>query len=306
MGRDLLKETLHAVNRVELNNRISLALARASATAPLRNIEPGNPLSWEFCGFSQHGEDGIVDYLCSCLSSSNRFFFEIGAADGIENCTAWLAYAKGYGGVWVEGNPTLSAMAREAVHGKNWAVHCINCFVDQDAVPKLLKMCPVSDPDVFSLDIDSIDYFIGKRVLELGIRPKICVVEYNSAFGPEQCLTVPYLRGFDRWTQQSDLYYGCSVGAWRQLFAKYGYQFVTVERSGTNAFFVDPGAFPTGFAKRIAGMSFRDNQGDQNSFTAPRRDESNDLVLPRREWQGQFSVLRKLPLVDVSVAEGSR
>src|SRR5690242_11526051 len=73
-------------NRINLNTKISVALARAAATAPLRTIDPKDPRTWEFSGFSQHGEDGIIDYLCSQILNPTRFFFEIGAANGIENC----------------------------------------------------------------------------------------------------------------------------------------------------------------------------------------------------------------------------
>jgi len=41
--------------------QITLALARGGAPSSLRNIDPFNPGSWEFCGFSQNGEDGIID-----------------------------------------------------------------------------------------------------------------------------------------------------------------------------------------------------------------------------------------------------
>jgi len=67
--------------KLELQVRISSALSRAAATAPLRLIDPLRPLTWEFNGFSEHGEDGIIDYLCSQITTPNRFFFEIGAVE---------------------------------------------------------------------------------------------------------------------------------------------------------------------------------------------------------------------------------
>src|SRR3979411_658780 len=71
------------LDRIYSRTRIGSALARAAATAPLRIINPKEPRTWEFSGFSQHGEDGIIDYLCSQLLRPNRFFFEIGAGDGL-------------------------------------------------------------------------------------------------------------------------------------------------------------------------------------------------------------------------------
>jgi len=119
-----------------------------------------------------------------------------------------------------------------------WNVFVIDSFVDLESVAILLKMCPHQQPDVFSLDIDGIDFHIARRVLELGVRPKIWVVEYNSVFGPDRAVSVPYARGFNRWSSDpSGLYYGCSVNGWRRLFSGHGYTFVTVESSGCNAFF---------------------------------------------------------------------
>lgn len=58
-------------------------------------------------------------------------------------------------------------------------------FVTQDNIQQVKNISLYNDPDVFSLDIDSTDYYIAKAVMAMGFRPKIFVVEYNSAFGPE-------------------------------------------------------------------------------------------------------------------------
>ena len=56
-----------------------------------RRIDLTRPATWEFSGFSQNGEDGILDVLRHQLTRSNRYFIEIGAADGIENNIGALA-----------------------------------------------------------------------------------------------------------------------------------------------------------------------------------------------------------------------
>jgi hypothetical protein len=132
----------------------------------------------------------------------------------------------------------LCEQARMSIEGTIWNVHVINRFVFPNSVPAVLKMCSHTQPDVFSLDIDGIDYYIACEILELGHRPKIWVVEYNSAFGPERKVSVPCASRFDRWSgHPSGLYYGCSISGWRSLFSAYDYVFVTVEQSGCNAFF---------------------------------------------------------------------
>jgi hypothetical protein len=288
------------LTKIDLQSRINSAFSRAAATASLRLIDQHRPSTWEFSGFSQHGEDGIVDYLCARITAPNRFFFEIGAADGIQNCTAWLAFARGYGGVWVEADAALCERAKMALEGAIWNVHLINRFIEPDDVPSLLKMCPHREPDVFSLDIDGIDYHIARRILDSGLRPKIWIVEYNSAFGPDRTVTVPYSPGFSRWSgHPSGLYYGCSVSGWRRLFATHGYDFVSVEMSGCNAFFIDPAAFPSGFASELCGEYFRDNEGDGNVTTLPVVD-AHGSYLPLRDWRTQSAPILTLPLTEIT------
>jgi hypothetical protein len=296
------REVWNSLERNEILSRASFAFARAAATAAVRVIDPLNPESWEFSGFSQHGEDGIIEYLISQMTpqSRNGFFFEIGAADGLQNCTAWLAYAKNYGGVMVEGNEHISGRSRTGLQAWSSAVHHVTKMVDQDNVVGLFKMCPYRDLDVFSLDIDGIDYYVGKKVLELGFRPKIIVAEYNSAFGPDQALTVPYDPRFNRWhCHSSGLCYGVSITGWRRLFESYNYDFVTTEKSGTNAFFLDPAVFPSGFTKDLARVDFRENSGDLNAATTPHADPAGDSVLPIRDWRIQFEMIKNTELVRI-------
>ncbi len=302
MRKSLITRARSYVRRRETDIRLAAAYSRAAATAAIRTIDPTNPDTWEFAGFSQHGEDGILDYLCSQMVSRNRFFMEIGSADGLENCSAWLAHARGYAGVMVEGNPVLSDRCRQSLEGRVWNVHPIHLMVDAENVASLMKMCPYEDPDVFVLDIDGIDYYVMKQVIEMGFRPKAIIVEYNSAFGPERAVTVPYKKDFLRFGEHPTwLFYGVSVAGWRALLEPYGYSFVTVDSSGTNAVFLDPKAFPGGFATGIRGTAFRENIGDFNITTRPFPDAAGDLVLPRRNWMTQMERLADADFVDIIV-----
>ena len=285
----------------DIQRRMATAYGRAAATAAARNIDPTHPLTWEFSGFSQHGEDGIVDYLCSRMTTRNRYFVEIGAADGLQNCSAWLALARRYGGVMVEGNPNLSRYCTNVLReAKCHNIVAVNQLVQQENIETLMKLCPHTDPDVFVIDIDGIDYYVLERVLALGFRPKLIVVEYNSVFGPEQAVTVPYDARFSRHTAHpSLLYYGASIAAWRILMAGAGYVFVTVESNGTNAFFVQPEAFPADFVSALQGLAFLDNASDRNGATAPCMDDAGDLGVPPRDWKTQFECIQNMPLVSI-------
>lgn len=295
-----LKPAKQSVQKLKLETQIASRFARAAATAPLREIDPTDPQTWEFSGFSQFGEDGIIDYLCSRMTARNRFFFEIGSANGVENCTAWLALARGYGGVMVDGSSQLIEECRQMVDDRIWNVYVVNLMVDVENVHSLMRMCPYNDPDIFVIDIDGIDYYILKEVLTLDYRPKVIVVEYNSVFGPERSVTVPYRKLFNRWAEHSSgLFYGASISALRKLLNEHGYTFITVTSSGINAFFIDSNMFPRAFADHVRGIEFRDNLGDLNGATRPFKDASGAFKVPMRDWRSQQELIKNLPVVEV-------
>jgi hypothetical protein len=65
------------------------------------------------------------------------------------------------------------------------------------------------------------------------------LVEYNSVFGPELAVSVPYDPGFRRVEKHwSYLYWGASLHALATVAADKGYALVAGNRAGNNAFFV--------------------------------------------------------------------
>jgi hypothetical protein len=239
--------------------RIAIALSRGAAMSAARNVDLRRPETWEFGGFSQNGEDGLLEVLRSQLKSSNRYFVEIGAADGIENNTAWLLVAERYGGVMVEGNPSLAARAQRSVVPHSIAAEAVQMFVTKDNAGDIAARALFKDPDVFSLDIDGNDYHVANAVFGCGFRPKIFVVEYNSVFGPERECTIPYQADFTIYRHPTELWYGVSIAGWRKFFTERGYRFVTVDRNGVNGFFVDPQHFEGAFLDGIVGCPWREN-----------------------------------------------
>lgn len=247
--------------------RIGIALSKGAAMMQARNIDLKQPASWEFSGFSQNGEDGILDVLRRQLLTSNRYFIEIGAADGLENNTGWLLVAEKYNGMLIEGSSQLVERARRTVVGYSIGAECHNMFVTKESVRDIKSMAIHLDPDVFSLDIDGNDYYIAQAILDGGIRPKIFVVEYNSVYGPERSVTIEYIEDFVfTRAHPSHLYYGVSISGWRKLFDKKGYRFVTVDRNGVNGFFVDPDCFNGDFLDGVKGLSFAENQSQYKKF----------------------------------------
>jgi hypothetical protein len=234
--------------------RIHSALSKGRSRMKARNVDLTRPETWEFSGFSQNGEDGILDVLRSQLLSNNRCCAEIGVEDGIQSNTAWLISKENYCGVMIEGNPTLAKRAKIITS------FCFNVFVTRDNVHDFKSMVSNLSPDVFSLDIDGNDYYIAQAIFDAGFCPKIFVVEYNSVFGPERSVTIEYQEDFvNTKAHHTHLYYGVSISCWKKFFQSRGYQFVTVDTKGVNAFFVDPGAIDEKFLQGINGLNFAEN-----------------------------------------------
>lgn len=250
--------------------RIAIALSKGAAMMQARNIDLKQPATWEFSGFSQNGEDGILDVLRKNLLSSNRYFIEIGAADGIENNTGWLLVAEKYNGLLIEGSAQLVERARRTVVGYSIGAEIHNMFVTKESIRDLKSMSMHHEPDVFSLDIDGNDYHIAQAIFDAGFRPKIFAVEYNSVYGPERSITIEYQPAFV-FTQAhpTHLYYGVSISGWRRFFEQHGYRFVTVDRNGVNGFFVDPKHFDVSFLDEVKGLEFAENQSQYKKFRFP-------------------------------------
>jgi hypothetical protein len=282
----MLGKPVRYLKQLRSLHRLNFAMSRAAATAQLREPDPAKPNSWEFSGFSQHGEDGIIDYLTRRLRQPNGYFIEIGASNGLENNSTWLALARTFCGLMVEGNPEDSEWCKYLLGPMNYGLTFHQMFVARENVRTLRDLARQADPDVFSLDIDGNDYYIAEAVMHAGFRPRIWVVEYNSAFGPSRSITIPYRADFRMTLAHGvDLYCGCSIAAWHKLMAKNGYHFVTVDLSGTNAFFIDPECFSSAFVKQLDGQKFFENISHAREY--------------KSNWEGQFKLIKDCEFLEV-------
>lgn len=269
--------------------RMSLACARGAVAVAARHVDPLDTRTWEFSSFSQNGEDGIIDELLRRVGEPTRYFLEVGASDGLENNSSYLAFVRRYSGLMVEGDPQLSQEAARQLQTSNVGVDYLSMLVEPENAAELVERCLVRTPDFFSLDIDGNDYHVTSALLEQGLRPKVVCVEYNSAFGPNRAVTIPYTRGFDyHYAHPTQLYYGVSVRGWRALFEGHGYHFVTVDSNGVNAFFTDPSQVDVDVS-RLHRLEWRENFAQLGRF--------------RSGWTGQFALISQLPLVEVSFGE---
>ena len=65
----MLSRTIDYLIDYKDRQRIAIALAKGGTSKLSREIDLRDPLTWEFSGFSQNGEDGIIDVLRSVEGS---------------------------------------------------------------------------------------------------------------------------------------------------------------------------------------------------------------------------------------------
>ena len=264
--------------------KINAYLSRAAVTSQLRSVDLTNPRTWEFSGFSQNGEDGIVDVLLSQILKKSKYSIEIGSNNGIDNCTAWLCIAKRYQSLMIEANSNNAFRAKYILDHFQGYHSVLNELITPKNINILQKYLYMRELDVFSIDIDSIDYYVAKAFLELGFEPKIIIAEYNSVFGPEMSLTVEYEEDFfvKRNSNKKHMYYwGVSLTGWKNLFKKYGYIFVTVDSCGVNSFFIKSKFFNDVFVENLKpNIEFIEN--------------FSTVWYSQKDWIGQFEEIKNL------------
>jgi len=207
---------------------------------------------------SQNGEDGIIAYLVSALYECERRYLEIGCGNGKRNNCTWLA-KQGWFGLAIDREAKrLEAFrafcAIEGLHN----VQTLAMPAERKSALTFAALMP--DPDVFSIDIDSIDWHVAEAMVVAGFGPKIAICEYNAAFGARP-ITVTYRYPFERPRGLKHFYFGASVAAWRRLWEPLGYRFVTVDSSGINCFFIKRDAADMAKIDRVDWLGWADSVG---------------------------------------------
>lgn len=198
----------------------------------------GSLVDVEFRGFSQWGEDGILDWLVERLPGIPESFIEFGVENYRESNTRLLLWLRNWRGLVIDGSPANIADIRRQEISWRFDLMAIQAFIDRDNINDLLssgKLGP--EIGILSIDIDGNDYWIWKCIH--AVSPIIVVCEYNAVLGDLRRLTIPYRADFDRSrAHYSNLYFGASVNALIELGKEKGYSFVGTNSNGCNAFFV--------------------------------------------------------------------
>jgi len=224
----------------ELQRRMDI-LQRAIGRIELRQTVQNSSIhvrDHEFQVYSQWGEDGIAQYILRSIPIENEIFVEFGVEDYREANTRFLLQQNNWNGLVIDGSPKFTRLIQQDdIHWRhNLKVVCQ--FIKQDNINDIITKSGISgDIGLLSIDIDGNDYWIWDAIT--CISPRIVICEYNSLFGYQRKVTIPYNEGFVRHSvHHSGCYYGASIAALVHLAKLKGYTLVGSNSNGINLFFV--------------------------------------------------------------------
>ncbi len=259
----------------------SLALQIADR-APLARLQDA-----EFKVFSQFGEDGILQYLAreAGLSRGEQTFVEFGVQNYSESNTRFLLMNDHWRGLIIDGSQEYIDSVRNQDLYWRHDLTAVASWIDRDNIDRLIGDAGFSgDIGVLSIDIDGNDYWVWERIVV--VNPVIVVVEWNSVFGPNHAISVPYDPAFQRQqAHHSCLYWGASIRAFEHLAAQRGYALLGSNTAANNLFFVRKDRLgrlqPRSAQEAYLESRFRDSRDASGRLNflggAKRRDEILDL-----------------------------
>ena len=242
----------------------------------------------EFQVFSQWGEDGIIDWIINKFPNIPKSFLEIGTQDYKESNTRFLLINKNWDGFLIEGDDNeVKKIKSQRIYWKH-KLTIKSEFVTKENINSVVKKLNVPKKiGLLSLDIDGVDYWVLKKLSVL--EPSIIICEYNSLYGLNKPITVPYKTDFDRSKEHySNLYYGASIQAFIELMKSKQYFLLGTNSAGNNAFFMKnkflKEANKAIVEKKIFTSKFRESRNKNGNLTFLDKKESLKLI------QNQFVI----------------
>lgn len=206
-------------------------LTRAAYLEPESLPYPQRLTASAFRLHSQNSEDGMLLALFRQIGVTGKRFVELGSGSSGGNA-AMFATEFGWTGLMVEGDAGKAAMAARRYP----RVTAVCAWITPESVNQLLEQHGFTgEVDLLSVDVDGNDYWVWQALTACSGR--VVMLEYNSMFGPDRAVTIPYDPQFNR-RDHRFCYFGASLAGLTRLSASKGYRLVAVDPTGVNAFFV--------------------------------------------------------------------
>jgi hypothetical protein len=275
------------------NEDIKVLLGVIQAEATIKKNDYQSLADLEFKVFSQFGDDGIIQYLAHNLDLKYKTFIEFGVEDYFESTTRFLLQKDNWSGFIMDGSDENMARLKRAELYWKHDLNARAAFVTKENINNLISagIADWEGVDILHVDIDGNDYWVWK---EIEINPAVVIMEYNSNFGIERAITVPYDPSFYRTKAHSrNLYWGSSLKALYLLAKQRGYEFIGCTSAGHNAYFVRKDMMND----RVRAVSLEN--GYVKSKYRESRDENGKLTYASSKERAE--ILKGLPVYDIEL-----
>lgn len=225
----------------------------------------------EFSVFSQWGDDGIIQWLLRHIEFPNRTFIEFGVEDYRESNTRFLMMNNNWAGLVIDGSPGNIDRVTESEYFWKYDLQAISAFITAENINELILSSSLApEVGILHIDLDGNDYWIWKAIH--CVSPVVAIIEYNSVFGADRAITIPYDPQFQRTkSHSSNLYAGASLRALKMLADEKGYFFIGCNSAGNNAYFVrneylNEAILSTASGSGFVSSKFRESRRDDGSL----------------------------------------
>lgn len=265
-------------------------LQGAALVRNLRQFPPRNICEAEFKVFSQWGEDGIIQWIISKVPSIEPVFIEFGVEDYRESNTRFLLMNNNWKGLVLDGSEENVKKIEASSWYWRYDLTALCAFVTKENINELIRQNGFhGDIGILSVDIDGNDYWVWEAVE--AVTPKVVICEYNSVFGAEKKVTIPYDENFVRsQAHHSNLYCGASLASLIALGQSKGYICIGSNSAGNNAFFVHRSLEP-----------FFESLSSEEAYVESRFRESRDIngKLSFLVGEERLKAIQDMPLLDL-------
>ena len=225
----------------------------------------------EFKVFSQWGDDGIIQYLLNKIEIPIKKFIEFGVSDYTESNTRFLLLNDNWSGLVMDCSiENVNYIKQDEIFWKH-DLTAIHSFATAENINSTLSDAGFTgEIGLLHIDVDGNDYWIWNSIS--CISPVIVIMEYNSLFGSDRAITIPYNPLFNRFTAHySGLYAGASISALCDIAEKKGYIFIGSNSAGNNAYFIKNESIgkirPLSIKEGYVASKFREHRDKSGQLT---------------------------------------
>ena len=247
--------------------------------------------SKEFRVFSQWGDDGIIQYLTRELNIQNKNFIEFGVGSYFESNTHFLLVNNNWSGFIIDGSQQCMDIVRKNPFFWRYDLSLKTAFINKENINDLLSESNFEKIGLLHIDLDGNDYWILDSIDMDKYSPDILILEYNSNFGSERQITIPYDPLFSCTDAHlSGQYFGASLPALEHLAVEKEYYFIGCNSAGGNAYFLK-----NKFKSIVKPKSI--NEGFLSAKSRDERNSNGDLLFSSRE--SCINAIRGMPVFNL-------